>query len=507
VREGRVGAVMSAYNRVDGIPASASPFLLTELLRRRWGFQGHVVSDCDAVRDIWATHGFAATPEEAAALAIKAGCDLNCGDQYYALARAVKQGLLTAADVDRALHHVLRARFQLGMFDPDGLVPYAAIPMSEVDSPAHAKLALQAARESIVLLKNTGILPLDRARLKRLAVIGANADSVSMLLGNYSGTPAHPVTILQGIQAAAGPGIEVVSATGCPLARHPGETIAAESPEFQRAVALARNADAIVYVGGLDSNLECEERAVNYVGFEGGDRTRVELPDVQTTLLQALQATGKPVVLVICSGSAVAVSWETEHLPAILQAWYPGEAGGTAVADVLFGDCDPGGRLPITIYRATEDLPAFANYAMAGRTYRFFTGAPLYPFGHGLSYTRFAYGAVALDRGEIAAAGAVRLRVEIANAGSRDGDEVVQVYAHRLGADNPRLPREQLCAFQRVTVPAGGHTSVDLTVPATALRRWDTAMQRYVVDPGKYELLVGASSADIRGKATFRITP
>ncbi len=507
VREGRVGAVMSAYNRVDGLPATASPFLLTELLRQRWGFRGHVVSDCDAVRDIWANHGFAATPEEAAALAVKAGCDLNCGDQYYALARAVKQGLLSGADIDRALHHVLTCRFQLGMFDPDTLVPYASIPITELGSPAHGALALRAAQESIVLLTNRGVLPLDRAKVKRLAVIGANADSVPMLLGNYNGTPSHPVTILEGIRTAAGPGVEVESAPGCPLALRPDEKLDATSPDFRRAVAIARTADAIIYVGGLNADLECEERAVNCVGFEGGDRTRIELPEVQAELVQALHATGKPVIIVNCSGSAVAMPWASAHAAAILQAWYPGQAGGTAVGSVLFGDCDPGGRLPITIYRATGDLPPFADYAMAGRTYRFFTGTPLYPFGHGLSYTRFTYGAVALDRDGIPADGTVRVRAEIANVGSRDGDEVVQVYAHRVGENNPRLPREQLCAFQRVTVPAGGRAGVDLAVPAAALRRWDVATQRYVVDPGTYELRVGASSADIRATAQVRVGP
>jgi len=504
VREGHVGAVMSAYNRIDGRPASANPFLLTELLRDRWGFDGHVVSDCDAIRDIWATHKFAATPEAAAALAVKAGCDLNCGDQYYTLTRAVKQGLLSVDDIDRALRHVLRARFRLGMFDPDQAVPYAAIPMSEVESPAHAALNLQAARESIVLLKNSGILPLNRGQLKRLAVIGANADSVPMLLGNYNGTPAHPVTILQGIKTAVGPGVDVVAAPGCPLALHPGEKPSPDAPEFRRAVELGRSADVVIYVGGLDADLEREEQAVNYEGFNGGDRTRIELPEVQLALLKALQATGRPVILVICSGSAIAVPWAAEHLPAILQAWYPGETGGTAVADVLFGNCDPGGRLPVTIYRATEDLPPFTDYAMAGRTYRFFGGTPLYPFGHGLSYTQVQYGTV---RGERGADGAIRLTTEIANVGKRDGDAVVQVYAHRVGEINPRLPRERLCAFQRIALPAGGRAGVTLTVPAEALRRWDTATKRYVVDPGTYEFRVGASSTDIRETARIQVAP
>ena len=252
VREAHVGAVMSAYNRVYGESATSSPLLLTELLRKKWGFQGHVVSDCDAVSDIWATHRIVPTPEEAAARAVKAGCDLNCGDQYYALSRALKKNLLTIQDIDQALHQILSARFRLGMFDPDPLVPYARIPMSEVDSPAHAALALKSAEESIVLLKNSGVLPLDRSRLKRLAVIGANADAIPMLLGNYNGTPSHPVTILQGIKEAAGPGIEVVAAIGCPLALKKGESPAAHAAAFKAALKLARTADAIIYVGGID---------------------------------------------------------------------------------------------------------------------------------------------------------------------------------------------------------------------------------------------------------------
>ena len=498
VREGHVGAVMSAYNRVYGVSATASPLLLTELLRKQWGFQGHVVSDCDAVHDIWRTHKLAATPAEAAALAVKAGCDLNCGSQYYALTRALKEGRLTAQDIDLALHHILTARFRLGMFDPDGMVPYAGIPLSEVDSPAHAALALKAAEESIVLLKNTGVLPLDRARLKRLAVIGANADSVRMLLGNYNGTPSHPVTILQGIKAAAGPGIEVVFSPGCPLALHPDETFSAASPEYRDAVAAARTADAIIYVGGISPKLEGEEMGVNYDGFKGGDRTRIELPAVQTALLKSLQATGRPVIFVNCSGSAIAMPWEAEHLPAILQAWYPGQAGGTAVAEILFGDCNPSGRLPVTVYRSTKDLPPFEDYAMAGRTYRFFPGQPLFPFGHGQSYTEFRYGPVRLAGGEVRADGTIRLSLDITNAGARDGDEVVQIYARRAAPADSQLPHLQLCAFQRAAVPSGRSTTVEFTIPASTLRHWDPQAKAYVVDAGAYELRVGASSADIR---------
>ena len=505
VREGRVGAVMSAYNRVYGKSATASPFLLTELLRQQWGFQGHVVSDCDAVNDIWRTHKLAATPSDAAAMAVKAGCDLNCGNQYYALTRALKEGRLTVQDIDLALHHILTARFRLGMFDPDGMVPYAGIPLSAVDSPAHAALALKAARESIVLLKNTGVLPLDRARLKRLAVIGANADSRNMLLGNYNGTPSHPVTILQGIKAAAGPGIEVVFSPGCPLALHPGETFSTASPEYAKAVAAARTADAIIYVGGISPKLEGEEMGVDYDGFKGGDRTRIELPAGQNALLQALQGTGRPVIFVNCSGSAIAMPWEAEHLPAIIQAWYPGQAGGTAVAEILFGDCNPSGRLPVTIYRSTEDLPAFEDYAMAGRTYRFATKPPLFPFGHGRSYTEFSYGPVRLAGGEVRADGTIRLSLDITNAGGRDGDEVVQVYARRAARADPQLPRLQLCAFQRATVLHGQSTTVEFMIPASTLRHWDPQSKAYVVDAGDYELRIGASSADIRQTSTVSV--
>ncbi len=507
VREGHVGAVMSAYNRVYGDSATASPLLLTELLRKQWGFQGHVVSDCDAVADIWSTHRIVSTPEEAVARAIKAGCDLNCGDQYYALGRALQKNLLTIQDIDQALHWILAARFHLGMFDPDSLVPYAQIPMSEVDSPAHAALALKAAEESIVLLKNSGVLPLDRSRLKRLAVIGANADVIPMLLGNYNGTPSHPVTVLQGIKEAAGPGIEIVSAIGCPLALHKGESPAAHSAEFKAAVQLAQTADAIIYVGGIDSQLEGEEMQVDYDGFSGGDRTKIELPAVQTALLQALQATGRPVVFVNCSGSAMAMPWEAANLPAILQAWYPGQAGGTAVARVLFGDLNPSGRLPVTFYRATADLPAFADYSMANRTYRFFAGQPLFPFGHGLSYTQFRYGAAQPARESVAASGLVTVNLELTNAGALGGDEVVQIYGHRVGAENPHLPRQRLCAFQRVSLGPGQRAPVTISFPASNLRHWDTQTKAYVVDAGVYELRIGASSADIRQTVMIRVEP
>jgi len=506
VREGRVGAVMGAYNRVDGEPACSSPRLLTGLLRQQWGFGGHVVSDCGAINDIWANHKVVATPEEAAARAVKAGCDLECGNQYYALTRAVAKHLLTEADIDQALRRIFDARFRLGMFDPDGQVPYAQIPIAKVDAPEHAALALQAARDSLVLLKNTGVLPLDRAKVRHLAVIGANADSVPMLLGNYNGTPSRPVTVLKGIRTAAEKAdVEVTYSRGCPLVLKSGETFGAESAEYQLVLDAVRVADAIVYVGGISPQLEGEEMKVDYDGFRGGDRTRIELPAVQTALLKILHATGKPVVFVNCSGSAVAMPWEAENLAAIVQAWYPGQAGGTAVADLLFGFSNPSGRLPVTFYRATEDLPPFEDYRMANRTHRYFTGQPLFPFGHGLSYTRFRYDEARLGRTEIGIDDTIHLSLNLVNTGERDGDEVVQVYARRLEANDPQLPRHTLCAFQRVAVPRGQRVPVELAVPARTLRRWDPQLKSYVVDPGTYELQIGASSEDIRISTSVRI--
>jgi beta-glucosidase len=393
-------------------------------------------------------------------------------------------------DVD--LSRLLSSRFRLGLFDPPEKVPYAKIPFSENDTAAHHAMALRAARESMVLLKNEGLLPLDRTKIKRIAVIGANANSIDMLLGNYSGTPSAPVSILDGIRSVAGPGVEVVFDPGCALAlRRNEKPPAAET--FAGAVKAAAAADVVVYVGGLNPQLEGEEMPVNYVGFGGGDRTDIALPSVQDDLLKALQATGKPVVFVHCSGSAVAMVWAAEHLPAILQAWYPGGQGGQAVAEALFGETNPAGRLPVTFYRATADLPAFDDYRMTNRTYRYFTGKPLFAFGHGLSYTKFAYSGAKLDKTTAARADSVTLTVNVQNAGARDGDEVVQVYLRHV---KPSQPQAQLalCGFTRVNVPAGKTVPVSVTIPVERFRYWDPAAKGYTVEPGVYQLLVGGAS-------------
>jgi beta-glucosidase len=504
VRRGHVGVVMAAYNDLNGEPCCSNPALLTELLRNRWGFQGHVVSDCDAISDIFEGHAVVADSTHAAARALKAGLDLCCGTNYNDLVAAVRLGLVNEKQIDTALRRVLTSRFRLGLFDPPDMVPYSQIPITENDSPEHERLALRAAEESMVLLKNDGVLPLQRDKIKRLAVIGDNAASVITLLGNYNGSPSKPVTILDGIKAVAGSGIEVVSAPGCPLALPNGETVNTDVAHFSNALAVARSADVIVYVGGISPYLEGEFMNEDADGFFWGDRTRIELPALQTEMLQALHATGKPVVFVNCSGSAIAMPWECENLPAILQAWYGGEQGGQAVAEVLFGDVNPAGRLPITFYGSSDDLPRFQDYSMANRTYRFFKGTPQFAFGHGLSYTHFDYTKASVPSAQVPANGTLKLSFAVSNTGSHDGDEVAQVYVRRTDSNNFRA-RQALCAFTRVHIAKNQSANVALEIPLERFRIWDTTTKKYVVEPGAYELMIGAGSDDIRARLPVKV--
>ncbi len=499
VREGHVGGFMGAYNSVYGSPACASQLLLTDLLRKQWGFTGYIVSDCGAIQDIHANHKFSPTPEAAAAAAVKAGCDICCGGDYNALLKAVHDKLITEAEIDKAVAYALKARFQLGLFDPPAAVPFNEITMAENDTPVHQLLALQAAREAMVLLKNDGLLPLNRSQVRRIAVIGANADSTSMLLGNYNGDPSHPVSILNGIRSVAGTNIEVTYNVGCPLAVTKDGSNQPPAQTLVDAVTAAQNADVVIYVGGISPDLEGEEfgGVSRYNGFSGGDRVWIELPAIQEKLIQALAATGKPIVYVNCSGSAIAMPWEAKHLPAILQAWYPGEEGGRAVAEVLFGEANPAGRLPVTFYGSTADLPDFENYSMSNRTYRYFTGKPLYAFGHGLSYTQFRYRAPALNAPSFNAYDTMKLSFELDNIGKLTGDEVAQVYFRHVRSAVPQ-PIEALCNFVRISLVPGGTSHVTMDIPVNRFKFWDTNTKQYVIEPGNYELLIGGASDDIR---------
>jgi beta-glucosidase len=483
VRDAGVAGVMSAYSSLDGTPCSANVPLLHDKLREEWGFAGYVTSDCGAVDDLADTYHIAPDYAHAAALALKAGVDVSCGDTFASLARSRTLGLVTESDVDAALRHLLAIRFRLGMFDAAQSVPYSRLTLAQNDTPAHARLALQAARESIVLLKNDGVLPL-RSGI-RVAVVGPNADSLDALLGNYNGTPSQPMTLLAALRARLGNAVRYVR--GCDYVDSGMEG------EEKAALTIARESDIVVFAGGISPRLEGEEMPVKVEGFLGGDRTRIELPAVQTALLQSLHATGTPVVYVQMSGSAIACVWEARNLPAILQAWYPGESGGTAVADVLFGDYNPAGRLPVTFYASTDDLPPFEDYRLTNRTYRYFSGTPLFAFGHGLSYTRFTYSSLTVAR----AGSVLRARFVLRNDGSRDGDEVAQLYAHRRGREALQ-PLRQLCAFVRTRLSAGETRAMSLDIPLSRLATWNQARRDFDDPAGTYEIEAGASCADIR---------
>jgi beta-glucosidase len=486
VRQGQVGSVMAAYNRLDGQACAASPELLAETLRGRWGFGGYVVGDCGAVGDIFATHHLAASPEAAAAAALRAGTDLDCGHAYASLAPALARGLITEADLDRALGRLFTARFRLGLFDPPERVPWSRLPASVIDAPAHRQLARVAAARAVVLLENRGgVLPLGPA-LKRLAVVGPTADDEQALLANYHGTPSRAITLLDGIRSAArARGVTVRYARGAALAGAGGS-----SAQLGEALAAARASDLVVAVVGLDPRLEGEENdsPLN----PAGDRRDLGLPATQQRLVEALVATGKPVVVVLTGGSALAVPWAAAHAAALLCVWYPGEEGGNAVADVLFGDANPAGRLPVTIYRSTADLPPFADYAMRGRTYRYLEKTPLYSFGYGLSYTTFDYAnlVVASDRKTIS--------VAVQNSGGRPGDEVVEAYVIPRGLP-AYAPRRWLTAFERVSLAPGERRTVTLPLGPRALSFVDDrGVWRPL--PGDADVAVGGGQPDRTGR-------
>lgn len=639
IREGGAYSLMCAYNRYNGEAACASDYLLGDILRGDWGFDGFVVSDCGAIRDIHEHHRITATPGESAAMAVKAGTDLNCGQVYPSLVEAVKQGMISEAEIDVAVKRLFTARMKLGMFDPPEKVEYARIPYEVVDSAGHRRQALSAAEKSIVLLKNdNNTLPLKKD-LESIAVIGPNADQWLMLLGNYNGVPADPVTPLRGVREKVSPRTKVSFAQGSELAEglpmlYPvparafaggvkaeffdnaglegdvlfsethsnvdanwhdkapradmddddfgvrwsgklkpeisgfhqvgvistcstsayldGELVANTSYHFrneygdprtrksdwieleagkeyeivveagetyadaqvqlvwaepkpdlkEQAIALAKDADAVIMFMGLTARMEGEEMDIQVDGFRGGDRTRLGLPGVQQELIKAIHALGKPVVLVLLNGSALALNWEQENIPAIVEAWYPGQAAGTAIANVLFGDHNPAGRLPVTFYKSVDDLPPFSEYNITSQTYRYFQGEPLYPFGYGLSYTRFEYSNLdlpkTLKKGE-----SLKLRATLENTGELAGEEVVQVYLSNRAADT-RVPVRELVAFDRVHVEAGGRKDLVLTVPAEAFSYIDENGNRKT-KAGEFEISVGGGQPHQKIAATSTV--
>jgi beta-glucosidase len=636
VMEGKAGSVMCAYNSLNGQPACANVALLEEHLRRDWGFQGYVVSDCGAIADIFGGHRFSPTPEQGISVAFKAGMDLICGDyrnrmstEHAAILGAVHQGLLSEADIDRALRRLFAARFRLGLFDPPASVSYSRISPGGNGTETHRQLALRAAQEAIVLLKNKdSFLPLKHAP-EKIAVIGPDADNLDALVGNYNGTPAKPVTILEGLrQRYPNAKIVYVEGTGLvgPVTRaispsalctdssckehglradyfanmtlegtpamtrtddavdfawgdtgispqllknysvrwtgviapsetgdysigftgqdgyrvwldsnlmaedwnihHPASTLTQKihlekdhlypvkieyfqnirSSEArlvwslpdqggQQAISAARDADLVVMVLGLSPRIEGEEMKVDAEGFGGGDRSRIDLPAPQEKLLERVHAVGKPTVLLLMNGSPLAVNWADEHLSAIVEAWYPGEEGGTAFAQALAGDFSPAGRLPVTFYKSTEQLPPFEDYAMAKRTYRYFGGDPLYPFGYGLSYTSFRYDNSRVDTAGLSANHSVTVSVDVTNTGAIAGDEVVQLYL-----THPGIVGAPLCAlkgFQRLHLDRGEKKTVIFTLRDRELSLVDDA-GRHRILPGKVDLWIGGGQPTAR---------
>lgn len=631
VVEGKAFSVMGAYNRYNGEACCASEKLLQKILRDEWGFDGYVVSDCGAIKDIYAHHKIVETAPAAIALAVKASCDLNCGEQHHYLLEAVKKRLISEEEIDQSVSRLFKARFRLGMFDPPEMVPYAQIPYDVIDSEKHDKLALKAAQQSIVLLKNeNNFLPL-KNNLKSIAVIGPNADVVDVLLGNYNGMPSNPITALASIRQKVSPQTEVHYVAGCnitdsspllkpipssalkplnveheqlglrgqyfdnpnfedearfvridhtidfdwhgespapgigkdhfsirwtgklvppvsgdytlgiegddcyrlyiddqltienwrehstetrkaPVTLQAGQEVAMRldyseirgqavirllwglpnEAAFQNAVDLAAESEVAIMVGGISPKLEGEEMETQAEGFKGGDRVDINLPKIQQKLLEAIHATGTPTVLVLMSGSALALNWANEHIPAIIQAWYPGQQGGTAIADVLFGDYNPAGRLPVTFYKSVDQLPPFEDYNMAGRTYRYFQGEPLYPFGYGLSYTTFKYDNLRISPKEINPNDSATVQVDVQNIGKVAGDEVVQLYLTNKESHVP-VPIKSLKAFQRFHLNPGEVKTVMFQLNPADFSLID---ENYIrsIEPGDFEIMLGGHS-------------
>lgn len=486
VEEAGVFSVMGAYNRVNGEAACASPALLQKTLREDWHFDGYVVSDCGAIEDIYEHHKVVKSAAEAAALAVNNGCDLCCGWVFPHLLEAVKQGLITEETITKSAYRLLLARFKLGLYDPIKDQPYANLPYELNDCGEHHQKSLQMARDTLVLLKNDGLLPLDKKGLKTVAVIGPNADSRDALKGNYAGTPSETHTVLEGIKAAL-PGVRVIFAEGCALTGGSAEEPWGETPDYRigEALTAAERADAVILVTGLNGDKEGEE------GYGSGDRSTMYLPESQRNLIDALTTVKKPMVLVNMTGSAT-IFPHAEHFRAILQAWYPGQMGGIAIADVLFGAYSPCGRLPVTFYAAMEQVPDFPDYRMAGRTYRYMQAAPAYPFGYGLSYTSFAYSGLSAKETEEG----LDVTVTVKNQGPMDGKEVAQAYVSLVYPAYP-APIRQLGAFESVFIKAGEAETLTLRISREQLSAYDDEGVAHV-HKGKLQVFVGGGQPDGR---------
>lgn len=493
VKEANVESVMGAYNRTNGEPCCGSKTLLKDILRDSWGFDGHVVSDCWAIKDFHEYHKVTNGPVESVALAVENGCDLNCGNLFIYLLEAVKEGKLKEEQIDTAVTRLFTTRMKLGLFEETGKVPYDSIPYEVVDSKEMKEFNLSVAKKSLVLLKNKdNLLPLDKSKIKTIGIIGPNANNRKALEGNYEGTASRYVTVLEGFQDYLGDDVRVFASEGCHLHKNRLRGRGTENDRLSEVKAVCSKSDVIIACMGLDAGLEGEQGDRGNE-FASGDKPNLNLPGVQGDVLKTLYESGKPVILILLSGSALAINWEEEHIPAIIQGWYPGAQGGRAIAELVFGECVPEGKLPITFYRSTEELPEFTDYSMKDRTYRFMKNEALYPFGYGLSYTDFIFSDLSCNRKEVTGEG-IDVSVKVKNEGKLAGRETIQVYIKAKDLDSPNA---QLKAFQKVALDPKEEKSITLHLPIEAFSLFDEN-GRQKVRNGSYTIYVGGSQPDQR---------
>lgn len=493
VKEANVESVMGAYNRTNGEPCCGSKTLLKDILRDSWGFDGHVVSDCWAIKDFHEYHKVTNGPVESVALAVENGCDLNCGNLFIYLLEAVKEGKLKEEQIDTAVTRLFTTRMKLGLFEETGKVPYDSIPYEVVDSKEMKEFNLSVAKKSLVLLKNKdNLLPLDKSKIKTIGIIGPNANNRKALEGNYEGTASRYVTVLEGFQDYLGDDVRVFASEGCHLHKNRLRGRGTENDRLSEVKAVCSKSDVIIACMGLDAGLEGEQGDRGNE-FASGDKPNLNLPGVQGDVLKTLYESGKPVILILLSGSALAINWEEEHIPAIIQGWYPGAQGGRAIAELVFGECVPEGKLPITFYRSTEELPEFTDYSMKDRTYRFMKNEALYPFGYGLSYTDFIFSDLSCNRKEVTGEG-IDVSVKVKNEGKLAGRETIQVYIKAKDLDSPNA---QLKAFQKVELNPKEEKTITLHLPIEAFSLFDEN-GRQKVRNGNYTIYVGGSQPDQR---------
>lgn len=498
VKEAGVEAVMGAYNRTNGEPCCGSKTLMEDILRGEWEFQGHYVSDCWAIRDFHENHMVTQTPEESAAMALKAGCDVNCGNTYLHMLSAYNKGLVTEEEITQAAERLFTTRFLLGLFDE---TEYDKIGYDKIECREHLALADKATAEGVVLLKNDGILPLKKSELKTIGVVGPNANSRAALVGNYHGTSSRYITVLEGIQdETAGEDIRVYYSEGCHLFKDRVENLGWRQDRISEAVAVAQNSDVVILCVGLDETLEGEEGDTGN-SYASGDKENLLLPEVQRELLEAVCRTGKPVIVLNMTGSAMDLSYAQEHAKAVVQTWYPGARGGRVIAKMLFGEISPSGKLPVTFYYDTQKLPAFDDYSMKGRTYRYLEEAPLYPFGYGLTYGNVSVEKAAYHDNHT-------ISVTVSNEGSVETGEVVQVYVKDTKSVYAPTAAK-LCGFARVNLKAGEKKEVVLPLDKDAFTVINDKGEKRV-DGDRFEISVGLGQGDERtrqltGKETIKI--